>query len=83
MHWISPVDSVDCTIRLFEHIISAYNPNEAKNLVDIINPNSLTLIKNAKVNKAAVQSITFLFKLNNRFEKSIMYIIGKNWLFLP
>lgn len=54
MHWISPVDSIDCTLRLFDNIISAYNPNESKNLIDIINPNSLTLIKNAKVNKAAV-----------------------------
>lgn len=54
MHWISPMDSVDCTVRLFDHIISAYNPNEAKNFIDIINPNSLTLMKNAKINKAAV-----------------------------
>jgi hypothetical protein len=30
MHWIAPEESLDVEIRLFENLITAYNPNEAK-----------------------------------------------------
>jgi hypothetical protein len=63
MHWISDADSISSQLRLFEHIITAYNPNDAKELSHIINPNSLILVNNAKVNKNAVLCILQLLLL--------------------
>ncbi len=60
MHWISDIDAITCQLRLFEHIITAYKPNEAKELTDIITPHSLILVNNAKVNKNAVLCILII-----------------------
>lgn len=41
MHWVAPEQAVDAEVRLYEHLITAYNPNEAKDIKDVLNPASL------------------------------------------
>lgn len=57
MHWISPEAAVDAEVRLYEHLITAYNPNEAKDIQDVLNPASLQVLHNCKVSKAALAGL--------------------------
>ena len=52
LHWLNAADAVDAEIRLYEHLLTVENPNEMEEGSDwlkSINPNSLTVLPNAKV----------------------------------
>jgi glutaminyl-tRNA synthetase len=52
IHWVSAVHAVDAEVRIYETLFSKEDPSkveEGKDVLDDLNPNSLEVIANAKV----------------------------------
>ena len=49
IHWVSEAYSVPAEVRLYDRLFSIANPNSAETLGDAINPDSLTIMANARV----------------------------------
>jgi glutaminyl-tRNA synthetase len=52
IHWVSAPHAVDAEVRLYNHLFDRPNPNdeeEGKDFTDYINPNSMEVLTNAKV----------------------------------
>ncbi len=52
IHWVSAENAVDAEVRIYEQLFMVENPNdtsEGKSFTDYINPDSLKIIKNAKL----------------------------------
>jgi glutaminyl-tRNA synthetase len=52
LHWVSAAHAVDAEVRLYEQLFTVKNPNdveEGKEFTDYLNPKSLEVITNAKV----------------------------------
>lgn len=52
MHWLSAVDSVPAEIRLYNPLFSKPDPKGGENFTDDINPNSLEVLPDARVEPA-------------------------------
>lgn len=68
IHWVSAKHALDTEVRLYDRLFSVDNPNhvgENKSFLDYLNPQSLTLLKNAKVEPSLTQakaSVPFQFE---------------------
>ncbi|MBR1769721.1 MAG: glutamine--tRNA ligase/YqeY domain fusion protein [Bacteroidales bacterium] len=54
IHWVNAKDCVDAEVRLFDRLFNAEIPDkveEGKTFLDNLNPNSLTVLKNCKVER--------------------------------
>ncbi len=66
-HWVSAEHAVDVEVRLYEHLFTKENPDDPKDETDFteyINPESLKLLKNCKVEpslKNATSEIRYQF----------------------
>ncbi len=52
LHWVSANDALDAEVRLYEHLFTQENPDkvpQGRQFTDYINPNSLTILQNCKV----------------------------------
>jgi glutaminyl-tRNA synthetase len=52
IHWVSAAHAVDAEVRIYENLFSKENPSDAelgKDVLDNLNPNSLEIIADAKV----------------------------------
>jgi glutaminyl-tRNA synthetase len=49
IHWVNAQDAIDAEIRLYDRLFTIENPGIEDNWLDYINPNSLKIIENAKV----------------------------------
>jgi len=51
IHWVSAPNAVDCEVRLYDRFFTIEDPGgeKDKDLKDLINPNSLEIIQNAKI----------------------------------
>jgi len=49
IHWVSAEQSLDAEVRLYEPLFTVANPAAAEDFNSVINPESLTVINNAKV----------------------------------
>ncbi len=52
IHWVSATNAIDAEVRIYENLFSKENPNEVedgKDVLDNLNPNSLEVITNAKL----------------------------------
>jgi glutaminyl-tRNA synthetase len=51
IHWVSAKHAVDCEVRLYDRLLTVEDPTIEKNkdYKDLINPNSLVIIPNAKL----------------------------------
>ena len=51
IHWVSVNTSVDCEVRLYDRLLTVEDPasEKDKNYNDLINPNSLEIVQNAKL----------------------------------
>ncbi|MFT6919402.1 MAG: glutaminyl-tRNA synthetase, partial [Cognaticolwellia sp.] len=49
IHWVAAAQSLDAEIRLYERLFSVPNPGAAEDFHSVMNPDSLTIITNAKV----------------------------------
>jgi len=49
IHWVSAKHCFDAEVRLYDRLFTVENPGELDNWLDTINPNSLEVIQNAKL----------------------------------
>ncbi len=49
LHWVSAEHAVDCEVRLYDRLFKSENPEESGNFLDDLNPQSLTVIRQAKL----------------------------------
>jgi glutaminyl-tRNA synthetase len=52
IHWVSAANAIDAEVRIYEHLFSKENPSEVedgKDVLDNLNPNSLEVITDAKL----------------------------------
>ncbi len=49
IHWVNAFDAVDAEVRLYDRLFTIENPGTVDNWLDYINPDSLKIIENAKV----------------------------------
>lgn len=49
IHWVSASHSIDAEVRQYDRLFSVPNPASADNYTDVLNPESLVIIKGAKV----------------------------------
>ncbi|MDP8216959.1 MAG: glutamine--tRNA ligase/YqeY domain fusion protein [Candidatus Kaelpia imicola] len=73
LHWVSKESAVDAEVRLYGHLFLKPNPDEAKEGEDFksnLNPGSLSVIKNAKLESSlsdAKKSIRYQFERKGYF----------------
>jgi len=52
LNWVSVKESVNCEVRLYDLLFTEYDPNKrGDEWLSALNKNSLTIVKNAKMNK--------------------------------
>ena len=56
IHWVSADKAVDATIRLYDRLFNVPNPAAADDFHSVLNPESLTIIENAKVEPSLVDA---------------------------
>ena len=56
IHWVSASQALDATVRLYDRLFTVPNPGAAEDFHSVINPESLVLIENAKVEPALAQA---------------------------
>ena len=49
LHWVSASECIEADIRLYDRLFKSENPEASGDFVDDLNPESLKLIKNAKL----------------------------------
>ena len=53
IHWVDDATAVNAEVRVYENLFTDPDPDSAeKNFLELINPNSLTTLKNCKVEKS-------------------------------
>ena len=52
IHWVDANNCLDAEIRIYERLFNHENPANADRIEDVVNPNSLQVIKNAKAEKS-------------------------------
>ncbi|HAG61737.1 MAG: glutamine--tRNA ligase [Legionellales bacterium] len=56
IHWLSAEQALDAEIRLYDRLFLTPNPGATNDLVEFINPDSLTVIKQAKVEASLAEA---------------------------
>jgi glutaminyl-tRNA synthetase len=49
LHWVSAEHAIDCEVRLYDRLFKSEAPEESGNFLDDLNPHSLDVVKNAKL----------------------------------
>lgn len=52
IHWVDANNCRDAEVRIYDHLFNDKNPASADRIEDVLNPNSLQVIKNAKVERS-------------------------------
>ncbi|HWF09259.1 MAG TPA: glutamine--tRNA ligase/YqeY domain fusion protein [Bryobacteraceae bacterium] len=52
IHWVSAAHAVDAEVRLYETLFTVENPGEADDFTTVLNPNSLEVLTDAKLEPA-------------------------------
>ncbi|MDR3238408.1 MAG: glutamine--tRNA ligase/YqeY domain fusion protein, partial [Spirochaetia bacterium] len=52
LHWVSAAHALDAEVRLYSHLFIKENPEEGANFLDNINPESLVVLENCKVEQS-------------------------------
>jgi glutaminyl-tRNA synthetase len=59
LHWVSVKQSLNAEVRLYDHLFLQENPEdteEGKNFLSVLNPNSLEILKNCKVEPGLINA---------------------------
>jgi glutaminyl-tRNA synthetase len=56
IHWVSGAHAVTAEVRLYDRLFTVPNPSAAENFTDVINPESLKVLTNAKVEPSLVNA---------------------------
>jgi glutaminyl-tRNA synthetase len=60
IHWVSAAHAIDAEVRIYENLFSKENPSdveEGHDVLDNLNPNSLEVIPNAKVEPSLANAV--------------------------
>jgi len=49
LHWVSASHALDAEVRMYDHLFTRFNPDEAEDFMESINPDSLQVLEHAKV----------------------------------
>jgi glutaminyl-tRNA synthetase len=49
LHWVSAEHAIDCEVRLYDRLFKSEDPEHAGNFLDDLNPQSLEVVANAKL----------------------------------
>ena len=49
MHWLNAADAVDAEVRLYDHLFARPDPGADGDVMDDLNPNSLTILPSSKI----------------------------------
>ena len=60
LHWVSIQHALDAEVRQYDHLFQDADPTAAhgKDLLNLVNPNSMTVIKNSKVEPGLIDAVT-------------------------
>lgn len=50
LHWISAKHALDCELRLYDRLFTVREPGEYDDVTEVVNPQSLRILKGAKIN---------------------------------
>ena len=56
IHWVSAADAVDAEIRVYDRLFTQPNPAAADDFISLINPDSLIVFPNAKVEPSVLEA---------------------------
>ncbi len=48
LHWVSAEKAIHAEVRLYDRLFAKPNPDSEENFLDVLNPDSLTILKNCK-----------------------------------
>lgn len=63
IHWVSVKHAIDAEVRLYDRLFTIENPGVEENWLEFINPNSLKIITNAKIEPSLLKA-----NLEDRFQ---------------
>jgi glutaminyl-tRNA synthetase len=63
LHWVSAAHALDAEVRLYDHFFTQENPDQAEDFTTCINPDSLEILTNCKVEPVLAE-----FKSGDRFQ---------------
>jgi glutaminyl-tRNA synthetase len=72
LHWVSADHAVHAEIRLYDRLFMEENPDKGGDFIDKLNPDSLQILPNAKLEPSMVEpqeSVTYQFERNGYFVK--------------
>ena len=75
IHWVSEADSLPAEVRLYDRLFSHPNPDTLDNFLDGINPNSLEILTDARV-EASLANATA--GCNYQFERTGYFCLDKD-----
>jgi glutaminyl-tRNA synthetase len=86
IHWVSVNHAIDCEVRLYDRLFTVEDPagEKDKDYKDLINPNSLELVENAKLEpfvKSAKPGDRFQFERQGYFCVDTKYTTDKKLVF--
>ena len=60
LHWVSIQHALDAEVRQYDHLFQNADPTAAhgKDLLNLVNPNSKTVIKNSKLEPGLIDAVT-------------------------
>ena len=70
IHWVSEAHSVPAEVRLYDRLFTVPNPDSEDNFLNVLNPNSLQVLDNCRVEaglKTAAPGNRFQFERNGYF----------------
>jgi glutaminyl-tRNA synthetase len=56
LHWVSAYHSIQAEVRLYDHLFQSENPAEVDSFIDHLNPNSLNVLKDCKLESGLAAS---------------------------
>lgn len=84
IHWVSANHAIDAEVRLYDRLFTIENPGVEEKWLDFINPNSLEIIPNAKLEpflKDAKKGERFQFERNGYFCVDTKYTTNDKLIF--
>lgn len=84
IHWVSYNHAIDAEVRLYDRLFTIEDPGNKENWLEYINPNSLEIIENAKLEpilNAAKKGERFQFERNGYFCVDTKYATQEKLVF--
>ena len=57
IHWVSAEHAVDAEVRLYDHLFTSERPDDDDDFMTTLNPNSLEVVRNAKVEPSLADAV--------------------------